>query len=151
MAKICFSPSESRSLDRACPASLKSVMANVDGIDVDPLDHRLLAQQVAERLGDQVGEPIDLALGRPRQELLHHDPRLGGDPGHPLAVVLGELVLRLPLADRLELRARRASQLRLALGHRAVQLLRLLVERRPAARSPRGAARGTRRSPRPPA
>ena len=45
MAKICFSPSESRSLGRACPDRLKSVMANVAGIDVDPLDQALLAQQ----------------------------------------------------------------------------------------------------------
>ena len=31
MAKICFSPSESRSLESACPASLKSVIANDAG------------------------------------------------------------------------------------------------------------------------
>ncbi len=59
---------------------------------MNPLDHGLLAQQVPERFGDQVGQPIDLALGRPCQELLHHDTRFGGHAGHSLPIILGELL-----------------------------------------------------------
>ncbi len=113
---------------------------------MDSLDHRLLAQQVTKRLGDQVGEPIDLPLGRPRQELLHHDPRLAGDPRHALPVVLGKFLVRLPLADRLEPRlpglpvrsCARRSHGRVASPPRSAS---------PSARLPRGAARETRPIP----
>ena len=35
----------------------------------------LLAQQKPERLGDQAREPVDLAVGRSPQEILHRRPR----------------------------------------------------------------------------
>ena len=95
---------------------------------MDPLDHRLLAQQETKRLGDQVRQPVDLALGRPRQELLHHDLRLGGDSGHAPPIVLGEFLSRLAFADGLEPASLRASQSALRSASRSVQLLRLFVQ-----------------------
>ena len=34
---------------------------------------------------------LDLSLGCPRQEFLHHNPCLGGDSRHALPIILGKL------------------------------------------------------------
>ena len=129
IAKICFSPSESRSVKSACPRLVVQRDRERRRIDVDPLDHRLLAQQVPKRLGDQVGEPVDLALGCPHARNSCITVRV-----LPAIRVMrcrsswANSSLRLSLADRLQ-PGPPAFPVRLALGDRPVELLRLLIER----------------------
>ncbi len=134
MAKICFSPSESRSLDRALPRAVVQGDREVRRVDQDPLDQRLLPQQEPERLGDQPREPVDLALGRPPQEVLHRRPRPRRELDDPGPVLLGELLRDITLE---ELRQLVLALLLLAFegGNLRIKVLRLALKPENAARS----------------
>ena len=103
MAKTCFSPSESRSLDSALPALSYRGDGECSRVDENPLDHRFLSQQESERLGDQAREPVDLAVGRPSQEVLHRRPRPRRELDDPGPVLLGELPLDITLKQLCQL------------------------------------------------
>src|SRR5208337_1462994 len=86
-------------LGQGAPRAIVQGDGECSRVDENPLDHRLLSQQEPERLGDQPREPVDLAVGRSPQELLHRRPRPRRELDDPGPVLPGEFLLDITLEE----------------------------------------------------
>ena len=124
-------PSDSRCLGRAAAVAVEERDGERRRVDVNPFDQGLLAQQEAERLGDEVDSRSIFRLGRPGAGTPAYDPA-SGRPARAARRRSSRANYRRspPLADLPEpSRDRTSSSARR--GRRQSQWLRLLVELAP--------------------